>query len=472
MFDASTYRARRSQLVQTVRPTTGLILLLGNRDCPMNYGENPYPFRQDSTFLYYIGIDRPDLYATIDLDEGSTTLFGRNPRLDDIVWTGEQESIEDAASAAGIDHVDTPSALKETVTAALANDRPVHILPPYREEHRVRYADLLDVPIEHVESCVSEPLIEAVVEQRSRKTQLELAELEMALETTARMHDHVLRRAVPGVTEQQLYGAIVGLAISEGVSLSFPPTCSVRGEVLHNHSYSNTLENGDLLLLDAGATSPLQYAGDITRVTPVGGFFSDRQRVVYEAVLAAEQAGLDALAPNVPFKDVHLAASRELARHLIDIGLMNGPADVAVENGAHALFFPHGLGHMVGLDAHDMENLGEEYVGYGEDQIRSDQFGLASLRLARPLRPDFVVTVEPGCYFIPKLVEKWRDEGRHEAFINYDRVEDFLGFGGIRIEDNAVITQDGARALGPSIPKTPDEVEARAGSAGRPRPSM
>lgn len=471
MFDASTYRARRTQLVQMVRPTAGLILLLGNKDCPMNYGENPYPFRQDSTFLYYFGIERPELFGTIDLDDGSTTLFGQDAGLEDIVWTGEQKSLGDAASAAGIDEVETPSSLEETVATAVANDRPVHILPPYRDEHRVRYAELLDGPIDQVASFVSEPLIEAVVQQRSRKTKLELAELETALETTARIHDHVLRRAVPGVTEQQLYGAISGIAISEGVSLSFPPTCSVRGEVLHNHSYSNTLEEGDLLLLDAGAASPLQYAGDITRVTPVGGSFSDRQRVIYEAVLAAEQTGLDALAPDVPFKDVHLAASRELARHLIDIGLMNGPVDEAVENGAHALFFPHGLGHMVGLDAHDMENLGEEYVGYGDGQTRSDQFGLASLRLARPLRPNFTVTVEPGCYFIPKLVEKWRDEGRHEAFINYDRVEDFLGFGGIRIEDSAVITQDGARVLGPSIPKTPDEVEARAGSASRPRSS-
>lgn len=466
MFDTSTYRARRSQLIQTEQPGSGLVLLLGNKRSPMNYGDNSYPFRQDSTFLYYFGLDQPDLAALIDLDEGTSTVFGNDAGLDEIVWTGEQESLESLGARVGVDEVETPARLESRVGTALDNGRSIHILPSYRDEHRVQYASILDVSTAQVDRFVSEPLIRAVAEQRSRKTEPEIRELERALETTARIHDHALRRAVPGTTERQIYGAITGIAISEGVSLSFQPTCSVRGEVLHNHTYANTLEDGDLLLLDAGATSEKYYAGDITRVTPVGGSFSDRQRAVYEAVLAAETAGLNALEPGVPFREVHLIAARELTRHLIDIGLMNGPAEEAVDAGAHALFFPHGLGHMLGLDAHDMENLGEDIVGYAEDQTRSEQFGLSSLRLARPLRTGYVVTVEPGCYFIPRLVEQWRQDSRHESYINYDVVEDFLGLGGVRIEDDAVITSEGARVLGPPIPKSVDDVEARAGNSG------
>lgn len=467
MFDASTYHSRRAKLVQSERLRSGLVLLLGNKRSPRNYEDNPYPFRQDSTFLYYFGIDRPNLYGIIDLDQGSSTVFGKDIDLEDIVWSGERDPLRRLASLAGIDEVASLSAFEKRVSDALEKGRRVHILPPYRDEHRLRHASLLNVPSDEVGEFVSESLIRTVVDQRSRKTELEIAQIEGALETTARIHDHALRRAVPGVTEQQIYGAITGVAISEGGALSFPPTCSVRGEVLHNHSYSNTLESGDLLLLDAGATSEEHYAGDITRVTPVGGEFTTRQRAVYEAVLAAENAGIEALEPGIPFREVHLTAARVLTRHLIEIGLMNGPAEDAVEQGAHALFFPHGLGHMLGLDAHDMENLGEEYVGYADDQNRSTQFGLDTLRLARPLEPGFVVTVEPGCYFIPQLVNRWSKESRHEDFINYELVNDFLGFGGIRIEDDAVITREGARVLGPSIPKDPDEVEARAGSAGR-----
>jgi Xaa-Pro aminopeptidase len=261
---------------------------------------------------------------------------------------------------------------------------------------------------------------------------------------------------------------MAGTVTSDGGTFSFPPTCSVRGEILHNRCYTNTLSKGDLLLVDAGATSPGHYAGDITRVTPVGGPFTDRQRAVYEAVLSAQTAALDALAPEVPFIEVHEHAAQVLTEHLITMGLMQGDAEAAVAAGAHALFFPHGLGHLMGLDVHDMENLGEDRVGYAADQTRSDQFGLHALRLARPLEPGFVVTVEPGCYFIPPLVRQWREEKRHDRFINYDRVEDFLGLGGVRIEDDVLITADGSRVLGPDIPKAPAEVEARAGTAGAP----
>jgi Xaa-Pro aminopeptidase len=468
MFDAPTYRSRRRSLVEQARPQSGLVLLLGNRRVPRNYVDNPYPFRQDSTFLYYFGLDRPNLYGVIDLDDGTGRLYGEEPPFDEIIWSGEHFSLRDHAAAVGVETVASPSDLEDRLARARKQERPVHFLPPYRDEHRLRYESLLNIPHQQLSEAASEALIQAVVQQRSVKTPAEVDEIETALDRTARIHASAQRHAVPGATEREILGAMTGAVTSDGGTFSFPPTCSVRGEVLHNRCYTNTLSKGDLLLVDAGATSPLHYAGDITRVTPVGGAFTDQQRAVYEAVLSAQTAALDALAPETPFIEVHRHAARVLTEHLITLGLMQGDAEEAVAAGAHALFFPHGLGHLMGLDVHDMENLGEDRVGYAEDQTRSDQFGLHTLRLARPLKPGFVVTVEPGCYFIPPLVQQWREDQRHAHFINYDRVEDFLGLGGVRIEDDVLITADGSRILGPDIPKAPAEVEARAGTAQAP----
>ena len=465
MFPPTTYRSRRRSLIEQERPESGLALLLGNRRSPRNYPANPHPFWQDATFLYYFGLDRPGLYGLIDLDEGTSALYGGETTLDDAIWAGEQPAFQEAAATAGIDTTASSSTLESRLSDARRQDRPIHILPPYRDEHRLRFGALLDCPPDQLEETVSEPLIRAVLRQRSVKTAEEVAEIETALEHTARIHASARRHAVPGAHERELVGAMTNLLTTEGSEFSFTPTCSVRGEVLHNHSYSNTLAEGDLLLVDAGATSPRHYAGDVTRVTPVGDTFTARQEALYTAVLSTQTDAIDALAPGVPFVNVHKRAAQTLTEHLIDLGLMQGPAEEAVRTGAHALFFPHGLGHMLGLDVHDMESLGEDIVGYAEDQTRSEQFGLHTLRLARPLRPGFVVTVEPGCYFIPPLVEHWRAEGRHDRFINYDRVEDFLGIGGIRIEDDVLITQEGARILGPDIPKAPEAVCARVGTA-------
>ncbi|WP_251952801.1 aminopeptidase P family protein [Salinibacter ruber] len=465
MFAPATYRSRRRTLVEHERPDSGLVLLLGNRRSPRNYVDNPHPFRQDGTFLYYFGLDRPDLYGLIDLDAGASTLYGEEATLDDVVWEGEQTALWEDAAAVGIDTVDPPSALDARIAQARQQGRPVHVLPPYRDEHRLRLETLLGRPHTQLDDAVSEPLIRAVVRQRSVKSSEEVAEIETALERTAQAHACAQGRAIPGASEQEIVGAMTGLLTTEGSTFSFTPTCSVRGEVLHNHSYPNTLEEGDLLLVDAGATSPCHYAGDVTRVTPVGGGFTPQQRAIYDAVLSAQTAAINAVAPDVPFIEIHKHAARTLTEHLIDLGLMQGAADEAVAAGAHALFFPHGLGHMMGLDVHDMESLGETFVGYAEDQTPPDQFGLHTLRLGRPLRPGFVITVEPGCYFIPPLIKQWREERRHERFINYERVEDFLGFGGIRIEDDMLVTEDGARILGPDIPKAPGEVADRAGSS-------
>ncbi|PSQ95718.1 MAG: Xaa-Pro aminopeptidase [Bacteroidetes bacterium SW_9_63_38] len=465
MFAPPTYAHRRRTLCRTLRDESGLVLFLGNEESAMNAAANPYPFRQDSTFLYYFGLDVPGLDAVLDLDDGEARLFGDDPSLDDIVWMGDHPSLRDRAERAGVDRTAPRSALSETLANALKQDRPLHLLPPYRPRHRQRLRTLLGDARDDVEAYVSAPVLDAIVTQRSVKSEAEVEQLEAALDTTAHMHEAAFERAAPGTSERAIAGRLAGIAEAKGRGLSFRPTCSIRGEVLHNHDYSHSLSANDLLLVDAGGTSPLHYAGDITRVVPVGGPFTDRQRRLYNAVLDAQTTALNAIEPGTSFIEIHRHACRVLTNHLIEIGLMNGPVDAAVNAGAHALFFPHGLGHMLGLDVHDMENLGENRVGYAEDQSRSDQFGLHTLRLARPLAPGFVLTVEPGLYFIPALFSQWRDEHRHAEYINYERTEAFMDIGGIRIEDDVLVTNDGARRLGPEIPKTVSAVEAQAGAS-------
>ena len=466
MFSPTTYHARRQRLLADERLDRGLVLLLGNEQTAMNYEDNPYPFRQDSTFLYYLGIDEPGFAAVLDLEEGGTTLYGPTLSLDDIVWMGDRPSLADYGAQADVDETAPRSDLAERMASALESGRPIHFLPPYRDRHHTQLEHLLGIRASAQERYASDSLIQTVIDMRSQKSEDEVEALEQALATTAEMHEHAMRHATPGTSERAIAGAMGGIAEQQGAGYSFRPTCSVHGEVLHNHSYDGTLTPGDLLLVDAGAAAPSHYAGDITRVTPVGGSFSDRQARLYRAVLAAQEAAIEATTPGTPFREVHLHSARVLTEHLIDIGLMQGPADEAVSAGAHALFFPHGLGHMLGLDAHDMENLGEASVGYADDQERSDQFGLSALRLARPLESGFVVTIEPGCYFIPTLIERWREADRHSAYINYDRVADFVGLGGIRIEDDVLVTDEGARVLGPGIPKSVEAVEAIAATAG------
>jgi len=460
MFSASTYTDRRRTLMEAKEPASGLVLLLGNEQSAMNYRGNPYPFRQDSSFLYYFGLDVPGLAAVIDLDSGRVCLYGDDPGLDDVVWMGDRPSIQEYAARAGVDATASRSSLPEDLTAAIEKGRSVHFLPPYRAQQHHRLERLLGVHRERQHTFASAALVRTVVSQRSVKSDAEVDELETAVDITAEMHKTAMHMAEPGRTEREIAGRLSGIADARGQGLSFRPTCSIHGEVLHNHEYSNTLAADDLLLVDAGAASPLHYAGDITRVIPVGGSFSSRQEAIYEAVLDAQMGAINALQPGVPFRDIHLHAARILTEHLVDLGLMNGPVDAAVDAGAHALFFAHGLGHLLGLDTHEMENLGEDVVGYSADQARSEQFGLHTLRLARPLKPGFVVTIEPGCYFIPALIRRWRQNQRHAEFINYNAVADFESFGGVRIEDDVLITDDGARVLGPGIPKSLDAVEA------------
>ena len=461
MFETSVYANRRARLRNdlTDRQLTGIALFTGNLEAPMNYGENFYRFRQDSTFLYYWGLDGEGLDAVIDLDSGEEVIFGHDPGVDEIVWMGPQPSLAERAARVGVGSSRPRAALEEVLRESITAGRDIHVPPQYRADNILRIAAATRWDPDRARSGTSRPLIECIVAQRSVKAPEEIAELDLAADVAWHMHTGAMRMIAPGVVERDVAGAVEGIALSRGRGLSFPIILSVRSEVLHNHSYDNVMQDGQLAVCDAGASSPLMYASDMTRTLPVSGRFSDRQRDIYQVVLDAQVAAIEAVRPGVPFRDVHLLAAGIIAEGLTGLGLMRGDPAEAVAAGAHALFFVHGLGHMIGLDVHDMEGYGEDLVGYDDTVKRSDQFGLAYLRLARPLRPGFVMTVEPGVYFIPELIEQWRSQGMHDGFIDYDRVAEYIGFGGVRIEDNVVVTDDGYRVLGPPIPKTVADVE-------------
>jgi Xaa-Pro aminopeptidase len=457
-MDATTYRDWRRRLREAV--PGGEILLLGNLPISRNYADAHLPFRQDSSFLYFTGISQEGLALTIG-DDGSETLYGPAAHPDDLVWFGARPTLGELAEGAGVAAYGTLEELTARVQSVAGRGNELHFLPPYRADRVLQLAVLLGVDPATASRGGSRALVRAVVAQRSVKSAAEVAEIEDALAVTAEMYRAALAAARPGVTEAAVMAALQAAAAVRGRQLSFSPIVTVRGEVLHNEDYSNVLEAGKLLLVDSGAESPLGYAGDITRTFPVTGRFAPEQRDIYEVVLAAQLAAIGAASPETSNRDVHLVAARTIASGLREIGLMRGDVDEAVAAGAHALFFPHGIGHMLGLDVHDMEDLGD-VVGYPEGEPRSTQFGLNFLRLAKQLEPGFVITVEPGVYFIPALIDRWRREGRHAEFIRYDRVQAFRGLGGVRIEDDVLITEDGSRVLGPAIPKSVQDLEVAA----------
>lgn len=456
MFSTQTYVNRRKLLRSYLN--SGILLFLGNEDSPMNYLDNPYPFRQDSTFLYYFGLDMPHLAAIIDLDEGTTTIFGDDLSIDAVVWMGAQPTMAELADKVGVNKTKPYGELEKMLQAA--KSRTIHFLPPYRAENTIKLSQLLDIPIGEVPKRVSKDFVKAVVKERSIKTLEEVQEIEKAVNITKIMHRTVMQKAEAGMKEVELRGELEGIAISHGGYPGYSTILSINGQTLHNHYYGNTLQNGQLLLGDFGAANSEHYCGDITRTFPVDKSFTDKQKEIYELVLKAELTGIDLIKPAERYMDVHVAVAKVIAGGLKELGLMKGDVDEAVAQGAHALFFPHGLGHMLGLDVHDMEDLGEHYVGYDGELERSTQFGLKSLRLARMLQPGFVLTVEPGIYFIPQLIDLWQSEGKFKDFINYDKVNTYRDFGGIRIEDNVVVTQSGCRVLGEVISKTVEDVEA------------
>jgi len=457
MFSANTYKERRQRLRTQV--SSGLILLLGNDESPMNYRDNPYPFRQDSSFLYFFGLSYPGLVGVIDVEEGRDIILGRELTVEDIVWMGKQPSLEEKCARAGVKETLPLTDIKNLLAAARLRKRPIHFLPPYRCEHILKLSDWLEMTPEQVEKSASFELIMAVVDQRNKKTPEEIEEIEKAVDISADMHLTAMRMVRPGITEAEIAAAVHQVALAAGGQLSFPIIATVNGQILHNHSHDNILQSGQMFLLDAGAETAMGYAGDLSSTIPVDKHFTSRQKEIYQICLEAHEAAIAALQPGVPFKNIHLLACRVIAQGLKDMGFMKGDVEEAVAAGAHALFFPCGTGHMMGLDVHDMENLGEKYVGYGGKE-KSTQFGLKSLRLARELEPGFVITIEPGIYFIPELIDMWKAEAKFTQFINYDKVETYKDFGGLRNEEDFLITEDGYRLLGKPIPKTIEEVEA------------
>ena len=456
MFDSKVYIQRRNRLKEQIK--SGLIIFLGNEESPMNYSANPYHFRQDSTFLYFFGLDFPSLAAVIDVDEERDIVFGNDVGIEDIIWMGFQPSIKERAMQAGIEETMPLDKLEETVKTAVQKGKKVHFLPPYRPETVIKIGQLMNHP-DAVKDHSSEDLIKAVVEQRSVKIKEEVEEMEKALSVTHETYSVAMRMTKPGIYEREIAGKMEGIVLSHGYTIAFPTILTINGQILHNHYHGNILKEGQLLVIDSGAESSLHYASDITRTIPAGGKFSPKQKEIYEIVLNAQGSSIDAIKPGTKFRDIHLQVARIIADGMKELGLMKGDMDEALEAGAHALFFPHGLGHQIGLDVHDMENLGENYVGYDDKTKRSDKFGFAYLRFARELQPGFVMTVEPGIYFIPALIDKWKGENKFTQFINYEKIEEYRDFGGIRIEDDVLVTESGHRVLGMPIPKTIEDVE-------------
>jgi Xaa-Pro aminopeptidase len=456
MFDIGTYIERRNKL--KMQMDSGLILILGNEESPINYTDNPYWFRQDSTFLYYFGLNKPGLIGMIDIDKGKEYLFGNKPTIDDIIWGGNKTPIEEQAQTIGIKNTGIIYDVERIVKNSVSKDRKVHLIPQYRAENKIKISNWLNCSPDEVPKFYSEKLIKTIVAQREIKSKEELNEIEKAVNTTVEMHKTAMQIVKPGLKELDIVSEIEKIVKKEGGNTSFPTIATKHGEIMHNHYHGNQLMDGDMFLLDCGAETTMGYAGDLSSTMPVGTSFTDRQKDIYNITLESHNTSIEMLKPGLPFKDIHFQACRIIVEGLKNLGIMKGNTDDALEVGAHALFFPCGLGHQMGLDVHDMENLGEEFVGYN-GSAKSNQFGLKSLRMAKPLKTGMVLTIEPGIYFIPMLINIWKRENRFTDFINYAKLEDYLDFGGIRNEEDFVITDEGYALIGNQKPKTIEDVE-------------
>lgn len=450
--------ARRQALSRLVE--SGLVLLFGNNDSPANYPSNAYKFRQDSAFLYFFGQHRDGLVGVIDVDQHTETLVGNEIDIDDIVWFGSVKSVSAMAEECGVGATAPMSSLADMVQKALKAGRQVHFLPPYRYDTQIQIMDLTGIHPSKQREAASMPLIQAVIKLRSTKSAEEIAEIERACAIGYKMHVTAMKMCRPGVTEQAIGGAIDGVAYAEGCMPSFQSIVTMHGEIMHGNPSPRQLESGRLMLCDAGAETNENYCSDNTRTTPISGHYTQRQRDIYSIVSDCHDLVLDVARPGVKWWDVHFDVCRLMTNRLKELGLMKGDTEEALRAGAHALFLPHGLGHMMGMDVHDMEGLGQTNVGYDDEVRPSSQFGTASLRFARKLEPGFVVTDEPGIYFIPDLIDLWKREGHNAEFLNFEEIEKFKDFGGIRIEDDVLITENGCCFLGEQrIPYHMDEVE-------------
>lgn len=460
MFNADVYIQRREKLKKSVG--SGLILLLGNDESPMNYADNTYHFRQDSSFLYFFGLSFSGLASTIDCESGDTTVYGNDLTVEDFVWMGPQPTIAERALKVGV----TKSAPVKELIMKLQNERAkgrvIHFLPPYRPENKIKLFEWLGVIPAESKAESSTELVLGVINLRNYKAPEELAEIIKAADISVDMHIAAMRMANPGVKEAEIAGVVQSIAVASGGQIAFPIIATINGQTLHNHFHGNVLKSGGMFLLDIGAETELGYGADLSSTISVDKHFTPRQKEIYELILSSHNKAIDMLKPGVPFREVYLESCRVIVRGFKDMGLMKGDVDEAVANGAHALFFPCGLGHMMGLDVHDMEDLGEVYVGW-DGNPKPTQFGIKSLRLGRKLEPGFVLTIEPGIYFIPELIDQWKGKKHNADFINYDKVDGYRNFGGIRNEENFVITENGYELLGKPKPKSVKDVEALKG---------
>lgn len=454
LFSPEIYTQRRTALMNSI--DSGIILIMGNNEMPMNYKDNIYHFRQDSSFLYYFGINQPSMAATMNVDTGEVILYGYDYTIDDIIWVGPSKSLEDKGHMVGVKKTKPISQLASDLASVGGS---VRYLPPYRHDRVIFLSEVLGSSIQEIQNGADAQLRGAVVAQRSIKSAEEVEQLSQAVDITREMHLAAMRSTRPGKYEYEVVADITRQYKRNNTELAYPIIFSVNGQTLHNHYHGNLMKTGQLALNDSGASNSMMYAGDITRTIPVSGQFTTKQKEIYNIVLEMETSVIDNMKVGDLYRDHHIASNRLMLSKFKDLGLVRGDVDEMSAAGVGGLFMPHGLGHMIGLDVHDMEDFGEQHVGYRPGLERSSQLGLKSLRLGKELEDGFVITVEPGIYFIPELIAKWKAEGTHAEFINYQKLEDYLDFGGIRIEDDILITSNGSKVLGKPIPKTVEEVE-------------
>lgn len=466
MFSKDVYARRRQTLVAKMADSAaegkrGIALFIGNTEAPAQYKDNCYKFRQDSTWLYFFGIDQPLYAAIIDLDNGNETVFANDVEIGDIIWMGPQPSVASVAASVGVEKSAPYTDLNAAVAKVLAEGRPVHFVKPSRYYNTMKIASLLGCGTDEVAGRFSLALTKAIISMRLVKEDCEIEVIDDACNLGYEMHTVARNSIVPGIIEQEIVGKMDGVTLSKGWGVSFPTILTQHGETLHNHLHDKIIEPGKLMVIDAGAESNVHYASDFTRTYPTSGKFTAKQREIYQIVCDCNEFAFSMTSPGISYREVHLKTMHLMLEELRALDIVRGDVQDMVEAGIAGLFMPHGLGHNMGLDVHDMEDYGENYVGYDDDQSRSPQLGLGSLRMARKLVPGNVITDEPGIYFIPALIEKWKSEKTDQGFVNYSKLESYYDFGGIRLEDDVLVTADGARRLGKErLPISPDDVEA------------
>ncbi|WP_047395759.1 aminopeptidase P family protein [Cetobacterium sp. ZOR0034] len=457
MFDKKIYVSRRECLKKLVGD--GLIVIVGNSESPMSYGDNCYNFIQDSTFLYYFGLNSPDLIGVIDVDSNEEYIFGKEFTMNDIIWMGGQKSFKDRALEVGVKSFLETEELKKILELTKLNDKKIHFTNQYRLENSLKISKLLDKSLDEVEKDFSEKLVSSIIEMRNIKADYEIIEMEKATNVTREMHLTAMKNVKAGMKGYELVALLECEAKKYNATPSFHTICTTNGQILHNHFHGNVFKEGDLVLLDCGARLENGYCGDMTTVFPVSGKFDERQKDLYSLLIEMFEKAEEYTKPGITNKTVHLEVCKVLAKGFVERGLMKGNVEDIVKAGAHALFFPHGLGHMIGLDVHDMENFGENNVGYDSETSRETQFGIRSLRMGKELKAGYVLTIEPGIYFIPELIQKWKSEDLFKEYINYDKVENYIDFGGMRYEGDFLVTETGNKRLGDKIPKYFNEIE-------------